>query len=151
MSFLKRFFSISPQELAQNYLFVCWCERCSTESSQPDCTSEEDMSDEEIDADDWCSNLLAFCLLGLWCKRGRKYREGKRLLAENRFLCLLFLPVLFFIFSFGKDVLFLYVDLILERVDEWHLKFWVTLYQCVTKKTRKYLFGVYRLGLNLLV
>ncbi|XP_026748892.1 histone-lysine N-trimethyltransferase SMYD5 [Galleria mellonella] len=40
------------KELAQNYLFVCWCERCSAQSSQPDCTSEEDMSDEEVDADD---------------------------------------------------------------------------------------------------
>ncbi|KAM3958451.1 SET and MYND domain containing, class 5 [Aphomia sociella] len=40
------------KELAQNYLFVCWCERCSSQASQPDCTSEEDMSDEEVDADD---------------------------------------------------------------------------------------------------
>ncbi|CAK1585579.1 unnamed protein product [Parnassius mnemosyne] len=40
------------KELAQNYLFVCWCERCLSQASQPDCTSEEDMSDEEIDADD---------------------------------------------------------------------------------------------------
>ncbi|PZC75641.1 hypothetical protein B5X24_HaOG205884 [Helicoverpa armigera] len=40
------------KELAQNYLFVCWCERCTAESSEPDCTSEEDMSDEDIDADD---------------------------------------------------------------------------------------------------
>lgn len=42
----------SFQELAQNYLFVCWCERCVAQSTQPDCTSEEDMSDEEVDADD---------------------------------------------------------------------------------------------------
>ncbi|XP_059057352.1 histone-lysine N-trimethyltransferase SMYD5 [Achroia grisella] len=40
------------KELAQNYLFVCWCERCSAQASEPDCTSEEDMSDEEVDADD---------------------------------------------------------------------------------------------------
>ncbi|KAJ8716760.1 hypothetical protein PYW07_003387 [Mythimna separata] len=40
------------KELAQNYLFVCWCERCTAESSEPDCTSEEEMSDEDIDADD---------------------------------------------------------------------------------------------------
>lgn len=53
------------QELAQNYLFICECHRCLSESSQPEYTSEEEMSDEE-DADDWCSNLLAFCLLGLW-------------------------------------------------------------------------------------
>ncbi|KAJ8723213.1 hypothetical protein PYW08_003125 [Mythimna loreyi] len=40
------------KELAQNYLFVCWCERCTAESTEPDCTSEEEMSDEDIDADD---------------------------------------------------------------------------------------------------
>ncbi|XP_046978047.1 histone-lysine N-trimethyltransferase SMYD5 [Vanessa cardui] len=40
------------KELAENYLFMCWCERCSSQSSEPDCTSEEDNSEEEIDADD---------------------------------------------------------------------------------------------------
>ncbi|CAB3226642.1 unnamed protein product [Arctia plantaginis] len=40
------------KELAQNYLFVCWCERCSSQASQPDCTSEEEMSDDDVDADD---------------------------------------------------------------------------------------------------
>ncbi|KAI5646084.1 SET domain-containing protein [Phthorimaea operculella] len=42
------------KELAQNYLFVCWCERCVSQSSQPDCTSEEDdcMSEGEGDMDD---------------------------------------------------------------------------------------------------
>ncbi|XP_053604845.1 histone-lysine N-trimethyltransferase SMYD5 [Plodia interpunctella] len=40
------------KELAQNYLFVCWCDRCNSQASQPDCTSEEDMSDVEVDADD---------------------------------------------------------------------------------------------------
>ncbi|XP_013141688.1 PREDICTED: SET and MYND domain-containing protein 5 [Papilio polytes] len=40
------------KELAQNYLFVCWCERCLAQGSQPDCTSEEDMSDDEIDDED---------------------------------------------------------------------------------------------------
>uniref|UniRef100_A0A1E1WRE0 Protein-lysine N-trimethyltransferase SMYD5 n=1 Tax=Pectinophora gossypiella TaxID=13191 RepID=A0A1E1WRE0_PECGO len=39
------------KELAQNYLFVCWCERCMSQAGQPDCTSEEEMSEEE-DADD---------------------------------------------------------------------------------------------------
>lgn len=40
------------KELAQNYLFMCWCERCTEQSSQPNCTSEEEMSDDELDADD---------------------------------------------------------------------------------------------------
>ncbi|CAG9134876.1 unnamed protein product [Plutella xylostella] len=41
------------KELALNYLFVCWCERCMSEASDPDVTSEEEMSEEEIsDADD---------------------------------------------------------------------------------------------------
>ncbi|CAG4930487.1 histone-lysine N-trimethyltransferase SMYD5 [Colias croceus] len=40
------------KELAENYLFVCWCDRCTSESSQPDVTSEEDMSDDEFDDDD---------------------------------------------------------------------------------------------------
>lgn len=43
------------KELAQNYLFVCWCERCTSQASEPDCTSEEEMSDddlEEVDSDD---------------------------------------------------------------------------------------------------
>ncbi|XP_045449804.1 histone-lysine N-trimethyltransferase SMYD5 [Melitaea cinxia] len=40
------------KELAENYLFICWCERCTAQSSQPDVTSEEEMSDEEVDADD---------------------------------------------------------------------------------------------------
>ncbi|KAL4716148.1 hypothetical protein ACJJTC_013925 [Scirpophaga incertulas] len=40
------------KELAQNYMFVCWCERCIEQASQPDCTSEEEMSEDEVDADD---------------------------------------------------------------------------------------------------
>ncbi|KAL0880318.1 hypothetical protein ABMA27_002770 [Loxostege sticticalis] len=41
------------KELAQNYLFVCWCEKCSAQATEPDCTSEEDMSDDDdVDADD---------------------------------------------------------------------------------------------------
>ncbi|XP_028040938.1 SET and MYND domain-containing protein 5 [Bombyx mandarina] len=49
---LRRSRHSRQKELAQNYLFVCWCDRCTTEASQPDCTSEEDMSEDEIDADD---------------------------------------------------------------------------------------------------
>ncbi|CAG9787673.1 unnamed protein product [Diatraea saccharalis] len=37
------------KELAQNYLFVCCCERCNEQCSQPDCTSEEDMSEDDAD------------------------------------------------------------------------------------------------------
>ncbi|CAK1555209.1 unnamed protein product [Leptosia nina] len=40
------------KELAENYLFLCDCERCVSESWQPDVTSEEEMSDEEFDTDD---------------------------------------------------------------------------------------------------
>ncbi|CAH4033988.1 unnamed protein product [Pieris brassicae] len=40
------------KELAENYLFLCGCEKCLSESNQPDVTSEEEMSEEEIDSDD---------------------------------------------------------------------------------------------------
>ncbi|XP_041979998.1 SET and MYND domain-containing protein 5 [Aricia agestis] len=40
------------KELAENYLFICWCDRCISQRQDPECTSEEEMSDEEIDADD---------------------------------------------------------------------------------------------------
>ncbi|XP_050678963.1 histone-lysine N-trimethyltransferase SMYD5 isoform X1 [Leptidea sinapis] len=39
------------KELAENYLFMCWCERCTSETTQPDVTSEEEMSDEDCDCD----------------------------------------------------------------------------------------------------
>ncbi|XP_063381431.1 histone-lysine N-trimethyltransferase SMYD5 [Cydia fagiglandana] len=47
--FLQRSRHSRQKELAQNYLFVCDCHRCLSESSQPECTSEEDMSEEDAD------------------------------------------------------------------------------------------------------
>ncbi|KAG6454293.1 hypothetical protein O3G_MSEX008624 [Manduca sexta] len=37
------------KELAQNYLFKCWCERCTSQAADPDVTSDEDMSEDEPD------------------------------------------------------------------------------------------------------
>ncbi|CAG9562613.1 unnamed protein product [Danaus chrysippus] len=37
------------RELSENYLFVCCCERCMSQSSEPDCTSDEEMSDDDLD------------------------------------------------------------------------------------------------------
>ncbi|XP_061714524.1 histone-lysine N-trimethyltransferase SMYD5 isoform X2 [Cydia pomonella] len=47
--FLQRSRHSRQKELAQNYLFVCDCHRCLSESSQPECTSEEEMSEEDAD------------------------------------------------------------------------------------------------------
>ncbi|XP_072932839.1 protein-lysine N-trimethyltransferase SMYD5 [Epargyreus clarus] len=49
---LRRSRHSRQKELAQNYLFLCWCQRCVSEASQPECTSEEEMSDNDNDADD---------------------------------------------------------------------------------------------------
>lgn len=49
---LKRSRHSRQKELAENYLFLCWCSRCLEQASQADCTSEESMSeDEQDDAD----------------------------------------------------------------------------------------------------